>query len=889
MNKDKLVIIDGNSLLFRSYFAMRPMVTKDGFHTQGIFAFINMLEKILNDFKPTYIVVAFDVGKKTFRHDIYSEYKAGRMKTPQELIDEIPVLHEILLAMNIKIMEMENYEADDIIGTVTKEASINNIESVVITGDKDELQLIDDNVKVIINKRGMTDFDLYDKAAMKDRYGLTPSQFIDLKGLMGDSSDNLPGVYGVGEKKGIQLLKEYGNLDEVIKNKDLIKGKLGENIRNNIKEALMTRELATINRDVPIEINWNEIKYIEPDYEKLIEIYKRLEFNSFLKKISQNTNNKDEKLNSEFSKIKNIKIDNFLEKLKKDDLIIIYIESNNDHLNCVKVRNLYLYKPEIECISQYKVDSIDGLKKILEALVKLDCKIIGHGLKEQFFSLKSIASDIANNLIISHDTEIAEYILEPNRTRYDLDKMFLSYCGEVIEYEENTKLNKQLTLFDEDENKEADENIIKKRLFAISKVYENQRNEIDDRGLNDIYYNCELPLIKVLSDMELNGIIIEEKTIINIGEELEIKISELSKRITRLAGKEFNISSPKQLGIVLFDEMNLPYPQKSKGKNGYSTAVTILEKIIDEHEIISLILKYRKYTKLKSTYIDGLIKLIASDGRIHPHFQQTVAATGRLSCTEPNLQNIPFRDDYGRLIRKAFVAGSGRTLISADYSQIELRIMAALSGDEDMIEAFNQGKDIHRITASKVFGIPIEDVNLSQRSRAKAVNFGIIYGMSGFGLSEDIHVSRYEADNYIKDYFNKYPKVKEYLDNQVEIGKKDGEVRTIYGRIRQIPEFSSRKFMEREQAKRLAMNTPIQGSAADIIKYAMIAVYNDLVEKGLKSKLILQIHDELIIEAYDDEIDDVKKILKGRMENVAKLPVKLTTDINIGESWYDLK
>lgn len=889
MNKDKLVIIDGNSLLFRSYFAMRPMVTKDGFHTQGIFAFINMLEKILSDFKPTYIVVAFDVGKKTFRHDIYSEYKAGRMKTPQELIDEIPVLHEILLAMNIKIMEMENYEADDIIGTVTKEASINNIESVVITGDKDELQLIDDNVKVIINKRGMTDFDLYDKSAMKERYGLTPSQFIDLKGLMGDSSDNLPGVYGVGEKKGIQLLKEYGSLDEVIKNKDLIKGKLGENIRYNVKEALMTRELATINRDVPIEINWNEIKYIEPDYEKLIEIYKRLEFNSFLKKISQNTNNKDEKLNSKFSKIKNIKIDNFLEKLKKDDSIIIYIESNNDHLNDVKVRNLYLYKPEIECISQYKVDGIDGLKKILEALVNLDCKIIGHGLKEHFFSLKSIASDIANNLIINHDTEIAEYILEPNRSRYDLDKMFLSYCGEVIEYEENTKLNKQLTLFDEDENKEANENIIKKRLFAISKVYENQRNEIDDRGLNDIYYNCELPLIKVLSDMELNGIIIEEKTIINIGEELEIKISELSKRIIELAGKEFNISSPKQLGIVLFDEMNLPYPQKSKGKNGYSTAVTILEKIIDEHEIISLILKYRKYTKLKSTYIDGLIKLIASDGRIHPHFQQTVAATGRLSCTEPNLQNIPFRDDYGRLIRKAFVAGSGRTLISADYSQIELRIMAALSGDEDMIEAFNQGKDIHRITASKVFGIPAEEVNSSQRSRAKAVNFGIIYGMSGFGLSEDIHVSRYEADNYIKDYFNKYPKVKEYLDNQVEIGKKDGEVRTIYGRIRQIPEFSSRKFMEREQAKRLAMNTPIQGSAADIIKYAMIAVYNDLVEKGLKSKLILQIHDELIIEACDDEIDEVKKILKERMENVAKLPVKLTTDINIGESWYDLK
>lgn len=887
MNRDKLVIIDGNSLLFRSYFAMRPMVTKEGFHTQGIFAFMNMLEKIINEFKPDYIVVAFDVGKKTFRHKIYKEYKAGREKTPDELLDEIPVLHEILDAMNIKTMEIEMYEADDIIGTVTKMASSQDINSVVITGDKDALQLVDENVKVLINKRGMTDFDIYDESAMRERYGLTPLQFIDLKGLMGDSSDNLPGVYGIGEKKGIKLLNDYGDLDAVLKNRENIKGKLGENIRDNVENALMTRELATINRDVPIEVVWDELKYEAPDYEKLVNIYKKLEFNSFLKKISKLTDSSESKFETEYSEIKNIEIDELLMSLKKGDMLVIYLDSNNDHLQKVEIKSLSVFAPGSKVISSFYTDENDLLRKTIEKIVKLNLEIVGHGLKDILYSLKSMFGNLVDNVIIKHDTEVAEYLLEPNRSKYDVDKMMLGYYGDVIHEDGEDKQSDQLTIFDRESA--IDQKFIQKRLFAIYKIMLKQIKSIEEEGLSDLFYNCELPLIHVLSEMEVNGIKVEKNVLLEIGNELDMKIKDLSDSIISLAGRSFNISSPKQLGTVLFEDMKLPYTEKNKGKSKYSTSADVLMKIAKEHKIIPMILSYRKYTKLKSTYIDGLIKLIASDGRIHPHFQQTVAATGRLSCTEPNLQNIPFRDDYGRLIRKAFIAGEDMTLVSADYSQIELRIMASLSGDKEMIEAFNEGKDIHKITAARVFDVPIEDVNPALRSRAKAVNFGIIYGMSGFGLSEDIHVSRYEAEKYIKDYFTKHPAVKTYLDDQIEKGKKDKMVKTLYGRIRQIPGFGSRKYIEREQAKRLAMNTPIQGTAADIIKFAMNGVYKALKKKNLKSRLILQIHDELIIETYKDELDEVKKILKDKMESAGKLAVKLTTDINSNESWYDVK
>lgn len=874
MNNDKLVIIDGNSLLFRSYFAMRPMVTKDGLHTQGIFAFINSLEKIIDEFKPDYIVVAFDVGKKTFRHKVYQDYKAGRQKTPKELLDEIPILHDILSAMNIKIMELEMYEADDIIGTVTKEASALGIKSMVITGDKDELQLIDENVRVLINKRGMTEFDIYDEEAMKERYGLTPLQFIDLKGLMGDSSDNLPGVYGVGEKKGISLLKEYKTLDNIIKNKDEIKGKLGENIRENVDDALMTRELATINRDVPIDIIWDELIYEEPDYKKLSEIYKKLEFNSFLKKLPAEGDSSESEFESDYLNIKTVNMNEFLTSLSENDIIFIHIKDNNDHLDKASIETFSIFAPDKNIFSSITTFDIDELRKILEQIISLKCEVAGHGLKDSLYSLKSIYGSLIDRLMIKHDTEVAEYILEPNRSRYDVDKMLLSYYGDVINQE------------DED-GEEHD--FVKKNLLATWKIMLKQVELIEENGLSRIFSECELPLIQVLSEMEVNGIKVDEGKLIQIGKELDHKISTLSEEIKRLSGKSFNISSPKQLATVLFDEMKLPYPSKITGKTKYSTSKDILEKISDEHEIIPMILSYRKYTKLKSTYIDGLIKLIAKDGRIHPHFQQTVAATGRLSCTEPNLQNIPFRDDYGRLIRKAFVADKDMILVSADYSQIELRILASLSRDEEMIKAFNEGKDIHRITASRVFDVPIDEVTPELRSRAKAVNFGIIYGMSGFGLSEDIHVSRREAEKYIKDYFDKHPAVKQYLDEQIETGRKERMVRTLYGRIRQIPEFASRKYMEREQAKRLAMNTPIQGTAADIIKFAMNSVYRALIDNDMKSRLILQIHDELIIEAYKEELVEVKKILKDKMESATDLAVKLITDINSNESWYDMK
>lgn len=891
MNKEKLVIIDGNSLLFRAYFAMRPMVTKEGLHTQGIFAFVNMLEKIKNDFKPDYLVVAFDVSKNTFRHEIYKDYKAGRQKTPQELLDEIPVIHDVLKAMNIKVMELESFEADDIIGTVTKCASEKRINSIVITGDKDELQLIDENTAVIINRKGMTEFDEYDEAKMRERYGLTPVQFIDLKGLMGDNSDNLPGVPGVGEKKGIALLREYKTLDNVIENKDNIKGKLGENIRNNIESALMTRRLATIRRDVPIEIKWEEMKCNDPNIEKLTEIYKTLEFNSFLKKLSNSapdreTDKKNDGFKEEYSHIKTVDFTKMIEELRAEDEIVICLDSDFSHVRSPGLNYLALYSPENSLFSIIHKMSPDVLHDVFDQLLKKRARVIGHGIKNQLYTIKYYERKLGSSVEVVHDTEVSECLIEPNRSKYEVDKMLLSYCGAILQ-DEGAKKTQQISLFDEQDAVNLDS--IKKKLFGIYKIMEKQVTAMKEFKLSNLYYNCELPLIHVLSDMELNGIKVNKTKLEDIGVELSKKISELQNDIINLAGKDFNISSPKQLGMVIFEDLKLPYPKRSKGKTGYYTSADILEKISDAHPIIDKVLLYRKYTKLKSTYIDGLTKLIADDGRIHPHFQQTVAATGRLSCTEPNLQNIPFRDDYGRLIRKAFVADEDFTLVGADYSQIELRIMASLSGDEGMINAFNEGKDIHRITASRVFNIPFDEVTPAIRSKAKAVNFGIIYGMSGFGLSEGIHVSRVEAEKYIENYFAKHPAVKAYLDEQIELGRSNRMVRTLYGRIRQIPEFSSRKYLDQQLAKRLAMNTPIQGTAADIMKFAMIAVNNELLEQNLKSKLILQIHDELIIETHADEISKIEEILRNKMESAGNLAVKLTVDINSSESWYYMK
>ena len=823
----RLVIIDGNSLLFRAYFAMRPMMTKEGVYTHGVYAFINMLNKILGDYTPDYIAVCFDMKAKTFRHKQYEEYKAGRQQTPLELLSQIPLMHDVLDAMNISVFEKETYEADDLIGTITAEASRRGIESIIITGDKDELQLIDKNTKVVINKKGMTEFDVYDEAAMIDRYSLTPKQFIDLKGLMGDKSDNIPGVPGIGEKKGIALLKECGSVEGVLENADKIKGKLGENVRANKEMATLSKSLATIRRDVPLDYEFDDLKFVKPNYDELLNIYRILEFNSLIKKLDSSEHEavtEIKKLGAnifdEYSKYKHVDPSKFYDRVSSGSDVVITFKGDNNHSSMPMLDSVSLLSAEEKIITKIELSPLN-VSSAIETLISRRYEYICYDIKPFIYTLLKYN---INGLRIKHD------------------------------------------------------------------VYDGQKKGIDENGLTTVYEECELPLIETMAAMESIGMKVDRAVLESVGIELDARIIDLENSIYEKAGQSFNIKSPKQLGVVLFEDMGIPYPGRGKKKTGYSTSVDVLEKLRDEQPIVNDILEYRKATKLKSTYIEGLIALIADDGKIHPHFNQTVAATGRISCTEPNLQNIPIRDEYGRYIRKAFVTSDeNHTFIGADYSQIELRILAALSGDESLINAFNNNEDIHRITASRVFNVPLDQVTPLDRSRAKAVNFGVIYGMSGFGLSEELMISRAEAQRYIDDYFLKHTSVKAYLDEQIKIGERDYAVKTIMGRIRQIPEFASRKYMDRQFANRLAMNTPIQGSAADIIKLAMNSVYLELKDRNLKSKLVLQIHDELIIEADNDELEIVKELLRRNMENAFELKVKLVCDMHTGSTWYDLK
>lgn len=885
----RLILIDGNSLLFRAYFAMRPMVTSKGMHTQGVFAFVNMLNKITDDYKPTHIAVAFDMKGGTFRHDVYSEYKAGRLKTPPELLSQIPLMHEVLGAMNIAVLEKPQYEADDIIGTISARAESEGLDTLIISGDKDELQLVGEYVRVLINRRGMSEFDLYDKTAMNERYGLTPEQFIDLKGLMGDSSDNIPGVPGIGEKKGIALLKEYGTLENVLDHASEIKGKMGENIRDNIETARMSKWLATINKEAPVDFTWEGLEYTGPDMKRLVDIYTELEFNSFLRKLKAGASedvaaaSSSQDLKALLGKVKRVSIEDFMSEAGPGSEVFIEASTDASHLEDPEIRCIVLYSEDkgLACIRDLTpLDASD----VISGIAGMGYRLCGCGLKRIIYAL---LSKHEAEYIPCYDAAIAEYLLDANRQKYPLDKLLLRYNGYVASEDESAALSDaaseaSLSLSDED---------LLKRAFYAAKVRSEQSKALDEAGCRQLFDGCEMPLVLTLALMELEGIRCDRQILLGIGEELSESIRELEAGIYEEAGTEFNINSPKQLGNILFDKLQIPYPKQGKNKSGsYSTAADVLDKLKDEYRIVADILAYRKVSKLNSTYVEGLLPLIGDGGRVRPHFMQTVAATGRLSCTEPNLQNIPIRDEYGRLIRKAFIASSEDfSFTGSDYSQIELRILAALSGDESLIADFRAGKDIHRATAARVFNIPEDEVTPLDRTRAKAVNFGVVYGMSGFGLGESLNISRSEGQKYINEYFAKHRAVKDYLDRQVENGEENREVRTYFDRIRKIPEFASRKFMERELAKRLAMNTPIQGTAADIIKIAMNSVSKELRKRGLRSKLIIQIHDELIVEGPDSELAQVREILDTCMRGAADLAVDLVCDIHTGKTWYDLK
>lgn len=886
----KIAIIDGNSLINRAYYAMRnPMITKEGIFTQGIFGFLNMLEKIRKDYEPEYMAIAYDLKAPTFRHKEYEDYKAGRKKMPPELAMQIPLLKDVLRAMNIKQFEIEGFEADDIIGTVAKEAEAAGLQPYIITGDKDELQLATDITNIIFTKKGVSEFEMYDRQAMMDKYGLTPTQFIDLKGIMGDKSDNIPGIPGIGEKGATKLLLEYGSVENIIANVDNLKpAGIKAKVEEHAQLAMMSKRLATINTNVPIDINLEEMRLVEPDYNELIKLYKKLEFNRFLKKLKisddaeiQSEEDETPVVMADADSIEKILIssDKELETLSFTGEAIIKVFGDNNHLA----------KPVIEGVAaindgKYYYFDYQKLGGFIQWLSAQDVTLAGHDIKRDTYMLMCAGADTDN---VSYDTALAQYVLDSGRSNYSLSALSNEYLHMTVEEEtEFMASNGQIDLFSDNTKNFMDYGF--KVCFAILNLKEIQKKMLADEELEKIFYEVELPLVKVMASMEKEGFKVDKEELITFGKMLSAEIDGLTGKIYEAAGETFNINSPVQLGDILFEKLGLPAGKKTK--RGYSTSAEVLDKLKDKHPIVADVLEYRTLSKLKSTYIDGLLPLIGSDDKVHAHFQQTVTTTGRLSCTEPNLQNIPIRQELGRKLRKAFVPDDENCLLTgADYSQIELRVLAHMAGDDVLIEAFNNGEDIHRATASNVLGVPEDQITVEERSRAKAVNFGVIYGMSAFGLSTELNITRKEADDYINAYFAKHTAVKAFMDGQVEFCKENGYVTTVMGRKRYIKEIMATAYMVRQVGERLAMNTPIQGSAADIIKIAMVKVYDAIKAKGLKSKLILQVHDELIINTYEDEKDAVAQLLVENMEAAYDLAVKLKADLNVGGNWYELK
>ena len=883
----RIVIIDGNSLINRAYYAMqRPMITKEGIYTQGIYGFVNMLHKLEGDYEPDCITVAFDLKAPTFRHLEYDAYKAGRKAMPPELVMQMPLMKEVLHAMNIETLELEGFEADDIIGTVAREAEELGMEPLIITGDKDALQLATDKTKVIITKKGITDFDLFDYDKMLETYQLTPTQFIDLKGLMGDKSDNIPGIPGVGEKTAGKLLEQFGSIENMLANTDQIaNAKLRAKVEENAQLAMMSKRLATINRFVPLELDFEKLKKEEPDYPKLIELYTKLEFKSFLKRldVKEVTAALPETV-LEVRDVQKTVISGPEElsvlKAMAGNPVMLKVFGDAGHVNNPVIEGVFLASEDKAYYADWTVNG-SALIKILN---ECSFSFMGHELKDDLYSLMYYG---LKNFTTAYDTAIAAYVLDVSRSKYDLKTMAMEQLNLTISsMDEFMADSGQLDLFARPDQKYLDYGVL--TMEVVQKLMPMQKNQLAEQGLERVLYEVELPLIEVLASMEVDGVRANAQFLDDFGVELKKQISEKEQEIYQYAGTEFNINSPIQLGDVLFETLKLPAGKKTK--RGYSTSADVLEKIRPLHPIVDAVLTYRNLTKLNSTYVEGMKPLICEDGRIRAHFQQNVTTTGRLSCTEPNLQNIPIRQELGRKLRQAFIAADeNHTLVGADYSQIELRVLAHLSGDEVLIEAFNNGDDIHKLTASRVLGVPFDDVSLEQRSRAKAVNFGVIYGMSSFGLSEELNISRKEADEYIKEYFRKHEKVKIYMDSRIADCKACGYSETILGRKRMIPEIGASNFMVRQLGERLAMNTPIQGSAADIIKLAMIGVYRELKEHFPQSRLILQVHDELIIDCRNEDLEEVKKLLVRCMESAMNLQVKLAAELNTGYSWYDLK
>lgn len=866
---EELILIDGNSLLFKAFYATsytgNYMVNRNGIPTNGVYGFARMVEKIIST-NPKYVIVAFDYGKKTFRNELLDTYKATRKETPQELVPQFALAREYLTAHNITWYEIEGYEGDDIIGTLVDFGEKNNLKVSVYTGDKDANQLISSQTTIYRTVKGVTELDIYNEQTLLDKYGLKPDQFRDFLGLMGDSSDNIPGIKGVGEKTALKLLHQYGTIEGLQEHQDEIKGKMGEKIRAGMEDALMSKKVATILRDIPIDVDLEKATYQGYDYETLKSFYEKYDMNSLIKSMMTEAAPKKEL---------KFEIVDHMPEITKDSAVYPSIYDTNYHRSIILGYGIYNDE------QAYFISYENALKdeSFLAYLKDENKKKYGYDIKSAVIGSRWNGIEING---YTFDLSLASYVLEP-AIKEELKYVCTHFDYEGVQYDEE--------VFGKGAKKHIPEDdILASHIVSKAKaIYELKdvvTKELKDKNQYELYENIELPVTRILGEMEFAGTEIDLDVLKEMDTAFDETIEKLANDIYRISGTTFNISSPKQLGQVLFEDLGLKGGKKTK--TGYSTSQDVLEKIIDAHPVVPLVLEYRMLTKLSSTYLKGLQEQVFPDNKIHTIYKQTLTHTGRLSSVDPNLQNIPVRSEEGKLIRKAFVSHNGY-LVSFDYSQIELRILAHMAHVTNLIDAFNQGKDIHRHTAALVFGVKDEEVTPQMRSQAKAVNFGIIYGMSEFRLSKDIGMSISEARDFINKYFETYPEVKTYMDEVVETCKKQGYVSTLLNRKRYIPTINDKNFMVRQQAQRYAMNTPIQGTGADILKLAMIEVDKALKEKNLKSQMILQVHDELIFDVFEDELEEVMSLVKEKMENCIKMDVPLIVEGNYAKNWCELK
>lgn len=891
----KIMLIDGHSILNRAFYGVPDLTNSEGIHTNALFGFINIMFRFLDEEKPDYITVAFDLSAPTFRHKEYAAYKGTRKPMAPELKQQVPLIKDILHAMNINTVELEGYEADDLLGTIAKRCAADGMDVVIISGDRDLLQLAEPHIMIRIpkTKSGGNEVENYLPEDVVALYGVTPLEFIDMKALMGDSSDNIPGAPGIGPKTASAIIAKYHSIDEVIRHADEITPpKARESIKNNTDQIVMSRFLAEINIHAPIEFDKESAKIGEFYNAQSYELFKRFNFKTFLKRFDSDMADSapeafnDYRLVDDFNEACAI-VGDACKTLENGAVIGMYVASDESGVAglslCVDGKTAFILKSGF-VTEDFIADSVDKLC----ASVRIGGRgIASLNIKAQLSALcDSQTHELKGSIRQETFTDVAlgAYLINPTTEHYDIDTIAALYLNLSIKApgEFTGKVTySELMMTNID-------NLMKLACCEAYVAYAAAKpvgDTLSDIGCYELFDTLEMPLSFVLFDMEKQGIAVDRKSLEEYGRKLGEQIDIVEKEIYSEAGEEFNINSPKQLGIILFEKLGMPCSKKTK--SGYSTAADVLEKLAPDYPIVDKILNYRTMTKLKSTYADGLASFIGEDGRIHSSFNQTITATGRISSTDPNLQNIPVRMELGRQIRKVFIPKEGCVFLDADYSQIELRILAHMSGDEKLIEAYNMDEDIHRITASQVFGVPFEEVTPEQRRNAKAVNFGIIYGISSFGLSQDLSISKKEADSYIKQYFETYPSIKAYIDGLVKSARSNGYSVTMYNRRRPIPELASSNFMQRSFGERVAMNAPIQGTAADIIKLAMVNVYDALKKGGYKSKLILQVHDELLVETYRDEIEDVKRIIADGMQNAAKLRVPLEVELKQGDDWME--